>query len=162
MDLRGVITSSAVIPSSLKTFLMYSISFSFKLPSSAPASSIRTMSSSETGSSFSCGSMPNRRSTPLADTVSSQMMGLSTTARPEIVPHTASASLSLCFIATRLGTSSPNTRVKKERISVITMTAAVLTAPICASEMANVSTIKPDSFSAKLSAANAAPKSPRG
>jgi len=129
MDLREVITSSAVMPSSLKTFFMYSMSCSSSVPSSAPASSISTMSSSDTGSSFSRGSMPIRRSTALVDTVRNHIMGRSTAAKNDITPQTAFASFSLCFMAMRFGTSSPRTRVKYESIMVMTITATVFTVP---------------------------------
>ena len=58
------------------------------------------------------------------------MIGFSATAKNEMTPHTASASFSLCRIATRFGTSSPSTSVKNERMIVITTTAAVLIAPV--------------------------------
>ena len=56
--------------------------------------------------------MPNRRSTPLTDLVSSHTMGLVTFATPSMIPATARATFSGSFMATRLGTNSPNTRVK--------------------------------------------------
>ena len=104
--------------------------------------------------------MPNRRSTAFVETVSSQIIGFKATARNEMTPQTASASFSLCRIAMRFGTSSPSTSVKNERISVITMTATVLMAPVYAAGMLKVSTKKSESRSAKLSAANAEPRKP--
>ena len=118
------------------------------------------MSSSDTGSSFSCGSIPTILSTALVDTVKNQIIGLSTAVKNEITPQTEFASFSLCFIAIRLGTSSPKIRVKYESISVITTTATVLTILVLSADKLNVFAITADKRSAKLSAAKAEPRKP--
>lgn len=48
----------------------------------------------------------------MVEAVRNQMRGLSSFVSIEMNPHTLPASLSLCFMARRFGTSSPNTRVK--------------------------------------------------
>ena len=53
-----------------------------------------------------------RRSTPLVDLLSSQMTGRKTVATAHTTPTVARATPSVFFMATRLGTSSPSTRVK--------------------------------------------------
>ena len=111
------------------------MSSSLSEPSSAPASSIKTISSSDTGSSFSLGSIPIRRNTALVETVKNQIIGLKSLDKKVIIPQTPFASFSLCFIAMRLGTSSPNISVKYESIRVITITDTVLTVAAWADEM---------------------------
>ena len=130
------------------------------VPSSAPASSIKTMSSSLTVSSFSLGSIPKSLRVPLVATVSNQIIGLKSAAKKLITPQNVSASFSLWRIATRLGTSSPKTKVKNERINVITTTETELIAPAFSFEMLNVLIRYTESFSPKLSAAKAEAKNP--
>lgn len=83
-----------------------------KVPSSPPASSIKTISSSDTVSLSSFGFTPNKRRTAFVETLKNQIIGFKMTVKTVIIPHAVSASFSLCFIAQRLGTSSPNTSVK--------------------------------------------------
>ena len=118
------------------------------------------MSSSETGSSFSRGSMPISRKTAFVETVKNQIIGFNTAAKNEIMPQTPFASFSLCFMAILLGTSSPKIRVKYERIIVISTTDTVLTVPVYFSEIPKVLIILAEKPSAKLSAAKAEPKKP--
>ena len=56
--------------------------------------------------------MPISRNTPLVETDSSQMAGLTTLLMTLITPADIRATRSACFIPRRLGTSSPNTMVK--------------------------------------------------
>ena len=56
--------------------------------------------------------MPMSRSIPLVDTVSSQTMGANSLEITITSPEMPSATFSDCFMAMRLGTSSPNTSVK--------------------------------------------------
>ena len=56
--------------------------------------------------------MRHRRSTPLVDTVSSQMMGFITLASTVITPALMRATASVFCMAMRLGTSSPRISVK--------------------------------------------------
>ena len=81
-------------------------------PCSLLASTIMRISSSPTCSSASLGSMPMSRSIPLVDTVSSQTMGANSLEITVTSPEMPSATFSDCFMAMRLGTSSPNTSVK--------------------------------------------------
>ena len=69
------------------------------------------------------GSMPMSRRTALVETVRNQTIGLKTEDIPLTKPEIPKASCSERFIATRLGTSSPKTRVKYDRIRVIRTTA---------------------------------------
>ena len=56
--------------------------------------------------------MCSRRSTPLVDLDSSQMMGRHTVAMTHTGPTVIRATASVFFMAMRLGTSSPSTRLK--------------------------------------------------
>ena len=81
-------------------------------PFCEPTSMSIRISSSVTASSSWFGSMRSRRRMPLVEAVSSETMGLKSVEMKAISPDRASASFSAFFIASRLGTSSPNTSVK--------------------------------------------------
>ena len=70
------------------------------------------MSSSLTSSSSALGSTPHSRSTRLVEKVRKATMGLHTTEMKLTSPEMPSASSSVFFIASRLGTSSPKISVK--------------------------------------------------
>ena len=56
--------------------------------------------------------MPSSRSTPLVDLDSSQITGRNTAATADTAPRVNRATPSVFFMAMRLGTSSPKTRLK--------------------------------------------------
>ena len=95
-----------------KTFFISFFSPLLIEPASSPSSSIMIISSSDTSSALSFGSIPHSRSTAFIETVSSHITGFKTDDIPIISPLTARAMLSERFIALRLGTSSPRTSVK--------------------------------------------------
>ena len=78
--------------------------------------------------------MPNIRSTALDDTVSNHTSGVKTTDTTLSTPDMPSEYLSAHFIATRLGTSSPNVMLKNASTIVIKMTHTVLIAVIPAED----------------------------
>ena len=133
ISVRWTITSSAVVLLNSKIFSIISFSPDSMAPCSSPISTIMRMPSSDTSSPSSLGSICTRRSTPLVETVKSQMSGRMATDSALTTPQAKRATGSLFFMAMRLGTSSPKTRVKKERITVMRMTDRVWTAPAAAS-----------------------------
>ena len=150
--------SSAAMSLNSNTFCSSSFSPSSMAPFSLPASIIMRISSSVSSSSSSLGSTPSSFSTRLVLTVSSHTMGLNAADMNDITPLNARAMLSAFFMARRLGTSSPKTRVKKLSISVITTTLMLLRR--CAFMFTPVDCTASTSLPAKLSAANALPKKP--
>ena len=105
-------------------------------------------------------SICTRRSTAFVETVSSQMSGRMTAARKATTPQVKRATCSLFFMATRLGTSSPKTSVKKERTMVIRITDRVCTAASAAAVRAYWAANHWDRRPARLSAAKAEPRKP--
>ena len=112
ISVRWIITSSAVVLLNSKIFSINSFSEDSMAPRSSPRSTIMRISSSLTSSSSALGSMWSRRSTPLVDLDSSQITGRKTTATAATAPTVARATASVFFMAMRLGTSSPSTRLK--------------------------------------------------
>ena len=80
-----------------------------KTPFSLPRSTIILISSSLTSSSSALGSTPSRRRTPLVEAVSTVTTGAK---MAEIRADSPMARDSDFFMASRLGTSSPKTKVK--------------------------------------------------
>ena len=160
MSVRWIITSPAVMLSNSKMFSIISFSPAWMAPFSSPMSTIMRMPSSDTSSSSSLGSICTRRSTAFVETVSSQMSGRMTAARKATTPQVKRATCSLFFMATRLGTNSPKTSVKKERIMVIRITDRVCTAASAAAVRAYWAANHWDRRPARLSAAKAEPRKP--
>ena len=107
-----VITSLTVWSEKSNTLCSSSFSSSLIEPLSLPRSIIMRISSSVTCSSSTSVLMRSRRSTPLVDRDSSFTTGLAMVAMAETTRQDSRAiSIDFC-IAIRLGTSSPNTRVK--------------------------------------------------
>ena len=94
------------------------------------------------------------------ETLKNQIIGFKMIVKKIIIPHAVSASFSLCFIAHRLGTSSPNASVKYDNIKVIRITETVLITPAFLDDILNAFTSRSESPFAKLSAANAEPRNP--
>ena len=83
-----------------------------KTPFSLPRSTIILISSSLTSSSSALGSTPSRRRTPLVEAVSTVTTGAEMAEMAEIRADSPMARDSDFFMASRLGTSSPKTKVK--------------------------------------------------
>ena len=109
--MRWVANSPTVRSSNSKTFWMNSLVAESKTPFSLPRSTIILISSSLTSSSSALGSTPSRRRMPLVEAVSTATTGAQMVERVEISPDRPRASVSAFFMARRLGTSSPKTRV---------------------------------------------------
>ena len=112
MSVRWIITSSAVVLLNSKMFSISSFSEDSMAPRSSPRSTIMRISSSLTSWLSALGSMPSSRSTPLVDLDSSQITGRNTAATADTAPRVNRATPSVFFMAMRLGTSSPRTRLK--------------------------------------------------
>ena len=95
---------------------------------------------------------------PLVDALSSHTMGANSLEMTVMSPEMFSATFSDCFMAIRLGTSSPNTSVKKDRISVIRITARVFS--VAGGIVTPSPTSQSTSGSEKFSAAKALPRKP--
>ena len=104
--------------------------------------------------------MCSRRNTPFVDLESSQMTGRNTAATLVTAPTVKRATTSVFFMAMRLGTSSPSTRLKYERMIVMSTTMSVLSvgAGMAVKPLSTVSQCT--SGSEKLSAAKAEDRKP--
>ena len=90
--------------------------------------------------------------------LSSHTMGANSLEMTVIRPEMPRATFSDCFMAMRLGTSSPNTSVKKDSTSVISITAMVFSVP--RGTVTPSDTSQSTSGSEKFSAAKALPRKP--
>ena len=160
MSVRWIITSSAVVLLNSKMLSMSSFSLDSIAPRSSPRSTIMRISSSLTSSSSALGSMCSRRNTPFVDLESSQMTGRNTVATLVTAPTVKRATASVFFMAMRLGTSSPSTRLKYESTMVMSTTMIVLSVEVGMAVKPLSTVSQCTSGSEKLSAAKAEDRKP--
>ena len=111
-SVRWVAYSATGRSSKANRLSMISFSSGSITPFWLPASTSIRISSSLTPCPSSSGSTPHRRSTPLVEAVSTATIGANRCAITVMGPDMPSASCSARFIASRLGTSSPQTSVR--------------------------------------------------
>ena len=103
---------SAGVSSNSNTFWIIWLSSGRMVPCSRPSANIMRISSSVTTSSSSSGSTPRSLKIWLVEKVKSHTTGLQSFQTPNSMPDMPKAMESGFFMAIRLGTSSPNTRLK--------------------------------------------------
>ena len=153
-------TSLAVLLSNSKMLSIISRSLESIVPDSSPMSTIMRISSSVTFSSSPLSLIPNSRSIPAVETDSSQIIGFMMTATTRTTGVVNVATFMGACMAMRLGTSSPSTSVKNDRMMVITTTESVLRAFLESAVNFRSSISQLTSLSEKFSAANALPRNP--
>ena len=112
MSCRGTITSLARLSSKEKMDVIISFSISLNTPVSLPVSSMDLISSSDTSASSVSLCMPMSFKKPLVDRDNSRIKGFSTREIMKIGRTQNRLKVSAFCSAMRLGTSSPNTRLK--------------------------------------------------
>ena len=97
---------------------------------------------------------------PLVDALSSHTMGANSLEMTVMSPEMFSATFSDCFMAMRLGTSSPSTRLKYESTMVMSTTMIVLSVEVGMAVKPLSTVSQCTSGSEKLSAAKAEDRKP--
>ncbi len=122
-------SSSTEISLNSNTFRIISFSSVSMVPFSFPSARSMRISSSVTASDSSLGFNPMSLRIRLVETVSTHTRGAKALATKYKSPDSPSAKDSDFFMAIRFGTSSPSTRLKYAKTSVITRMLAVFKIP---------------------------------